>query len=104
MMYPMIGKRYRCKDCKEAIGFDLCEACYNTSSKLPGRFNQQHTPDHKFELDDTQLLCRILMFRAMPEVDPQQDVAEADLPDDDQQEHANDDHVPEGNQNEDKIL
>ncbi|XP_010934264.2 E3 ubiquitin-protein ligase PRT1 [Elaeis guineensis] len=103
-MYPIIGKRYKCKDCREAIGFDLCEACYNTSSKLPGRFNQQHTPDHKFELDDTQLLYRILMLRAMPEEDPQQDVAEADLPDDDQQDHANHDDVPEGNQNEDQFL
>ncbi|KAF7132870.1 hypothetical protein RHSIM_Rhsim09G0055200 [Rhododendron simsii] len=48
-MYPIIGKRYRCKDCKEKIGFDLCEGCFNSSSKLPGRFNQQHTPDHKLE-------------------------------------------------------
>ncbi|XP_062078720.1 E3 ubiquitin-protein ligase PRT1 isoform X2 [Humulus lupulus] len=48
-MYPIIGERYRCKDCLEKIGFDLCSGCYNTTSKLPGRFNQQHTPDHKFE-------------------------------------------------------
>ncbi|KAM7271977.1 hypothetical protein ACFE04_031191 [Oxalis oulophora] len=49
-MYPIIGERYRCKDCVEKIGFDLCGDCYKTTSKLPGRFNQQHTPDHKFEL------------------------------------------------------
>ncbi|XP_060970644.1 E3 ubiquitin-protein ligase PRT1 [Cannabis sativa] len=49
-MYPIIGERYRCKDCVEKIGFDLCSGCYNTTSKLPGRFNQQHTPDHKFEI------------------------------------------------------
>ncbi|GAB4841331.1 hypothetical protein Ancab_022057 [Ancistrocladus abbreviatus] len=49
-MFPIVGDRYRCKDCVEAIGFDLCGDCYNTRSKLPGRFNQQHTPDHKFEL------------------------------------------------------
>ncbi|XP_020251710.1 uncharacterized protein LOC109829053 [Asparagus officinalis] len=30
-MYPITGKRYRCKDCKEEIGFDLCETCYNSS-------------------------------------------------------------------------
>nr|XP_023891439.1 E3 ubiquitin-protein ligase PRT1 isoform X2 [Quercus suber] len=47
---PIIGDRYKCKDCKEKIGFDLCGDCYNTQSKLPGRFNQQHTPEHKFEL------------------------------------------------------
>lgn len=49
-MYPIIGNRYRCKDCVEAIGFDLCGDCYNTRSKLPGRFNQQHTPEHSFEI------------------------------------------------------
>ncbi|GFP98325.1 E3 ubiquitin-protein ligase prt1 [Phtheirospermum japonicum] len=47
-MYPIIGLRYKCKDCVEKIGFDLCEGCYNSSSKLPGRFNQQHTQDHQF--------------------------------------------------------
>ncbi|XP_043706784.1 E3 ubiquitin-protein ligase PRT1-like [Telopea speciosissima] len=49
-MLPIIGERYGCKDCVERIGFDLCGECYNTCSKLPGRFNQQHTPEHKFEL------------------------------------------------------
>ncbi|XP_050252893.1 E3 ubiquitin-protein ligase PRT1 isoform X2 [Quercus robur] len=49
-IFPIIGDRYRCKDCKERAGFDLCGDCYNTQSKLPGRFNQKHTPEHKFEL------------------------------------------------------
>nr|AFK48927.1 unknown [Lotus japonicus] len=49
-MYPITGDRYRCADCKEKIGFDLCSYCYKTRSKLPGRFNQQHTPEHKFQL------------------------------------------------------
>lgn len=49
-MYPLIGDRYRCKDCFEEIGFDLCGDCYKSSSNLPGRFNQQHKPDHKFEV------------------------------------------------------
>lgn len=48
-MYPIIGERYKCTNCKEKMGFDLCGGCYNSSSKLPGRFNQQHTPEHKFE-------------------------------------------------------
>ncbi|XP_041005408.1 E3 ubiquitin-protein ligase PRT1 [Juglans microcarpa x Juglans regia] len=47
---PIIGDRYKCKDCVEKVGFDLCGDCYNSRSKLPGRFNQQHTPEHKFEL------------------------------------------------------
>ncbi|CDP03867.1 unnamed protein product [Coffea canephora] len=49
-IYPIIGDRYRCKDCTELIGYDLCGDCYGTCSKLPGRFNQQHTPEHKFEV------------------------------------------------------
>jgi hypothetical protein len=51
-------------DCQEQVGFDLCDLCYNTKSKLPGRFNQQHTPDHRFERDDSYLLARILLQRA----------------------------------------
>lgn len=49
-MYPIIGDRYKCKDCLEEVGFDLCGNCYNTRSKRPGRFNQQHKPEHKFHL------------------------------------------------------
>jgi hypothetical protein len=50
-----MGMRYKCKDCTERIGFDLCGECYNNRSKLPGRFNQQHTSDHRMELDNTRL-------------------------------------------------
>ncbi|KAJ3690098.1 hypothetical protein LUZ61_019262 [Rhynchospora tenuis] len=66
-LYPIKGKRYKCKDCTERIGYDLCESCYNTNSKLPGRFNQQHTSDHRFELDNTTLLSRILLQTAVAE-------------------------------------
>ncbi|KAG9446892.1 hypothetical protein H6P81_013020 [Aristolochia fimbriata] len=59
-MYPIIGKWYRCKDCTEKIGFDLCESCYSTRSKLPGRFNQQHTSDHKLMLVQPERLRGIL--------------------------------------------
>ncbi|KAM0891943.1 hypothetical protein ACQ4PT_026103 [Festuca glaucescens] len=52
---PIMGMRYKCKDCTERIGFDLCGECYNSRSKLPGRFNQQHTSDHRMELDNTRL-------------------------------------------------
>ncbi|KAJ8639176.1 hypothetical protein MRB53_015870 [Persea americana] len=60
-MYPIIGKRYKCVDCKEAVGFDLCEDCYSTSSKLPGRFNQQHTPEHRFEVVQSSMFRNIVM-------------------------------------------
>lgn len=81
-MYPINGKRYKCQDCKEAIGFDRCEACYNTTSELPSRFIQQHTPDHKFEIDDSQTLRNILMRRANHLNIQEQDV-EVNVPTDD---------------------
>ncbi|KAF9623897.1 hypothetical protein IFM89_006243 [Coptis chinensis] len=59
-MFPIVGERYKCNDCEEAIGFDLCGECYNTSSKLPGRFNQQHTLEHKFELVNYDLIRNIM--------------------------------------------
>lgn len=60
-MYPIIGDRYKCKDCVEAIGFDFCGDCYNTRSKLPGRFNQQHTPEHRFELVKSSIMGNIML-------------------------------------------
>ncbi|EPS70721.1 hypothetical protein M569_04044, partial [Genlisea aurea] len=50
-MYPIIGERYKCKDCVEKIGFDLCKDCYKSRSKLPGRFSQQHRwGEHRLEM------------------------------------------------------
>ncbi|XP_073275961.1 E3 ubiquitin-protein ligase PRT1-like [Primulina huaijiensis] len=60
-MSPIIGERYRCKDCVEKIGFDLCEGCYDSSSKLPGRFNQQHTQDHKFVIVEPYYLRDLIL-------------------------------------------
>ncbi|KAK8674386.1 hypothetical protein V6N13_112678 [Hibiscus sabdariffa] len=48
-MSPILGDRYKCIDCTEKIGYDLCGDCYTTRPKLPGRFNQRHTPEHRFE-------------------------------------------------------
>ncbi|GMI78702.1 hypothetical protein HRI_001539500 [Hibiscus trionum] len=61
-MSPIIGERYKCKDCVEKIGFDLCESCYKSPAKIPGRFNQQHKPDHQFEIVQP-LSLRDLIFR-----------------------------------------
>ncbi|XP_011080193.1 E3 ubiquitin-protein ligase PRT1 isoform X1 [Sesamum indicum] len=60
-MYPIIGDRYRCKDCVEQIGYDLCKDCYSTRSKLPGRFNQQHTSEHKFEIVKSNAMHNIML-------------------------------------------
>lgn len=65
-MCPIVGERFKCKDCTEKIGFDLCEGCYKSSSKLPGRFNQQHTPEHQFELIQA-LQVRNVVLRVQPE-------------------------------------
>ncbi|CAL5020849.1 unnamed protein product [Urochloa decumbens] len=62
-VFPIRGERYKCRDCTELIGFDLCGTCYKSGSKLPRRFNQQHTPDHRMELDNSSLLQSLLRVR-----------------------------------------
>ncbi|XP_074304696.1 E3 ubiquitin-protein ligase PRT1-like, partial [Silene latifolia] len=66
-MYPIVGDRYRCQDCVEKMGFDLCGDCYKTSSKRPGRFNQQHTSDHRFELMKPLELSASITFQLVGE-------------------------------------
>mmetsp|Transcript_30030 Transcript_30030/g.52006 ORF Transcript_30030/g.52006 Transcript_30030/m.52006 type:complete len:421 (+) Transcript_30030:172-1434(+) len=60
-IYPITGRRYKCQDCSEEIGFDLCGECYDDGVHkrasvgddgnvvAAGRFNQQHHPDHSME-------------------------------------------------------
>jgi Zinc finger, ZZ type len=40
--FPLRGKRFKCLDCPEAVGFDLCEACHRGGLVTYGRFNQRH--------------------------------------------------------------
>ncbi|PIA28344.1 hypothetical protein AQUCO_07100011v1 [Aquilegia coerulea] len=57
-MNPIVGKRYKCKNCWEewvvstrgTMGFDLCEDCYNTPWKHSYFVNQHNTKGHTFEL------------------------------------------------------
>ncbi|CAA6663153.1 unnamed protein product [Spirodela intermedia] len=63
-MYPIFGKRYKCTDCQEEMGFDFCEACYEARSNFPARFNQRHTPDHVFELIEFCMVKRRRVGRA----------------------------------------
>ncbi|KAI3459644.1 hypothetical protein Pfo_016307 [Paulownia fortunei] len=77
-MCPIIGLRYKCKDCVEKIGFDLCEGCYNSSSKLPGRFNQQHTQEHQFVVVRPHYLRNIILSLGA-EYSEEYDVSAADL-------------------------
>ncbi|PKU83066.1 E3 ubiquitin-protein ligase PRT1 [Dendrobium catenatum] len=78
-MYPIIGKRCKCKDCKEVIGFDLSESCYNTSSKLPSIFNQKHKQDHRFELTDSHMFYNIQLQKSLSMEDPYQGLYEDNL-------------------------
>ncbi|KAI7743578.1 hypothetical protein M8C21_000777 [Ambrosia artemisiifolia] len=63
-IYPIIGDRYKCQDCTEISGYDLCGDCYNTGSNVPGRFNQKHTPAHRLELVKPTL-SRNIMHRLL---------------------------------------
>ncbi|KAI3987652.1 hypothetical protein MKX01_027940 [Papaver californicum] len=82
-MCPIVGERYQCKDCKESIGFDLCGLCYNTGSKRPGRFNQQHTEGHSFALIPPSLITVVseddFAFSEIPDEAPEDDSTSLDL-------------------------
>ncbi|XWS31289.1 hypothetical protein CRYUN_Cryun23aG0064600 [Craigia yunnanensis] len=67
-MFPIVGDRYECKDCTEIAGFDLCGDCYNTRPKLPGRFNQRHTPEHEFELIKRDNIRRLRLMSEQLEI------------------------------------
>lgn len=46
--YPISGRAWKCQDCPEAIGFDLCDDCHGHPFNL-GRFGQSHKPTHRME-------------------------------------------------------
>ena len=48
-MFPIVGDRYRCQDCPELTGFDLCGVCFEGSGNMCGRFSQQHMATHRME-------------------------------------------------------
>jgi len=46
--YPIQGARWKCADCPEAIGFDVCGECVaGGAGGGAGRFAQAHTPAHR---------------------------------------------------------
>ncbi|KAL6781835.1 CGL103 [Auxenochlorella protothecoides x Auxenochlorella symbiontica] len=50
--HPIVGRRWRCRDCPAAIGFDLCARCHASCGAgvaVLGRFNQSHEPGHTME-------------------------------------------------------
>ncbi|KAL4524850.1 hypothetical protein Ndes2526B_g07038 [Nannochloris sp. 'desiccata'] len=73
--FPITGRRYRCTDCPETVGFDLCGDCYDrgvssdpNSRAVLGRFNQRHTPEHKMELCRPRLTSLHMLRAANPEL------------------------------------
>jgi hypothetical protein len=48
-MFPIVGDRYRCQDCPETAGFDLCGLCYEQNGDMCGRFSQQHIAAHRMQ-------------------------------------------------------
>ena len=48
-VYPIVGRRFKCLQCPETIGYDLCRACMDRDPGAQGRFNQNHTKDHEME-------------------------------------------------------
>ncbi|KAL9185575.1 hypothetical protein ACHAXT_003352 [Thalassiosira profunda] len=51
--FPIIGRRFKCNDCSEEIGVDLCGSCFDSGvherEAGVGRFNQDHRPGHSME-------------------------------------------------------
>jgi Zinc finger, ZZ type len=72
--YPIKGRRYKCLDCPEEIGFDLCGACFDRgiNSESIGRFNQKHTVDHRMELQKPTMSAIHVLRALHPELKTQQ--------------------------------
>ncbi|CAM8914959.1 unnamed protein product [Rhodiola kirilowii] len=81
-MKPILGERYKCLDCTEIIGFDLCETCYARSSILPGRFNQQHRLYHRFEIKQPDIFNYVIIRPQVGESDEDDENSSHDAPDD----------------------
>jgi len=52
--YPVVGRAFRCRECPEEVGFDLCESCHSDASldgvvTYSGRFGQSHRRGHVME-------------------------------------------------------
>ena len=79
-VYPIRGRRFRCLDCPEAMGFDLCSTCNDTATDevdeanepktILGRFNQNHQPTHSMqEVTPTPTMMHVLT-QMHPELTP----------------------------------
>jgi hypothetical protein len=73
--YPVRGHAFRCLDCPEQIGFDLCQKCFLRGAHLlpgQGRFNQSHTAPHRFEEREQKPNGLHMLMERHPELTPAQ--------------------------------
>ena len=63
---PIVGLRYKCTECEERIGFDLCANCHQNHHG-PGRFNQQHKPEHTMVLVEAKETLLHSLLKHNPE-------------------------------------
>lgn len=73
--YPIRGERFKCLDCPESVGFDVCKGCKDSmdnlvgSDILIGRFNQKHQSDHRLELVPPVITKLHVLKEMHPELD-----------------------------------
>ena len=74
-LFPIHGRAYRCLDCPEDIGFDVCGECMRRD--LPrrvttGRFNQTHEPHHRMRERSQETGILHALVAANPTLTPHQ--------------------------------
>jgi len=47
-IYPITGLAWKCQECPDAVGYDLCDDCHGAPLSA-GRFGQSHLPAHRME-------------------------------------------------------
>jgi hypothetical protein len=135
--YPILNDRYKCLDCPEECGYDLCGTCYKnntmkrrrdggtggggtsrggdttsaTTAPAPadvavGRFNQQHQPDHRMELQQRKMTGLHVLKALHPEMTTAQlmrwvEMAEGEEGEEGQEGEAGGEEGEEGDQGDD---
>ena len=72
---PITGRCFKCLDCPDAVGYDLCDECHALpvgADEGPGRFGQHHTPDHRMEERPQEITPLHELLRAHPELSMQE--------------------------------
>src|SRR3990167_1069815 len=73
-IFPIVGdKFYRCTDCLEVVGYDLCANCYEVKEKIvSGLYEQKHDPKtHQFMPIDKKFLTEVILQLPIHEIDGQ---------------------------------